>query len=81
MLKQQNTIILSKSFNNIPKLLYLIKPIIHNLKNIKKRTISSCMDLVGDHGAQQRDEWKGFVGEEEKWRRGRRRREKEGEET
>ena len=50
-------------------------------KNIKKRTISSCMDLVGDHGAQQRDEWKGFVGEEEKWRRGRRRREKEGEET
>ena len=48
-------------------------------ENTKNKMISSCTNLAGDHETHQRDELQGFVGEEEKQRRGRR--EKEGEET
>ena len=45
--------------------------------NTKKRTLSSCINLAGDHRTHQRDERRCFVGEKKE----KRRREKEGEET
>ena len=35
-------------------------------ENTKKRMISSCTNLAGDHGAHWRDELRGFVGEKKK---------------
>ena len=43
----------------------------------KKMTIPTCKDLAGDHGAQRRDEQRGFVGEEEEERKGEKREEHE----